>query len=107
MTDLSAFRAEIDRIDDQIMDLLGRRFSICREVALYKHRHAIPVLLPDRIEQVKARCAARASVREVDPEFARALYALIIDQTCRTEQAILDREAGRLAGHAEPDGSKA
>jgi chorismate mutase-like protein len=91
MTDLGSFRSEIDRIDDQIVDLLARRFAICREVAAFKRRHAIPVVLPDRIEQVKARCTSRAAAQAVDPDFARALYTLIIDQTCRTEQAILEQ----------------
>jgi chorismate mutase len=88
MSDLAAFRAEIDSIDDQIVDLLARRFAICREVAAFKLRHGVPVVLPERIEQVKTRCADRATAQGVDRAFTLTLYGLIIDQTCDTERAV-------------------
>ena len=86
--DLVHFRTEIDQIDDQIVDLLARRFAICREVAAYKLRHDIPVVLPERIEQVKRRCVERAEAQAVDGAFTLALYTLIIDQTCETERQV-------------------
>ena len=89
MSDLIHFRADIDGIDDQIVDLLARRFAIGRAVAAYKAQHGIPVVLPARIEQVKARCADRAEPQGLDRVFVTALYTLIIDQTCETERAVL------------------
>lgn len=88
-TDLSSLRAEIDQIDDQIIDLLARRFAIVREVAHYKQQHGVAVRLPERIEQVKTRCAARGASRGLDPEFVRALYSGLIEQTCLVEERIL------------------
>ncbi len=89
MSDLTQFRADIDRIDDRIVDLLAERFAICRQVADYKLRHDIPVVLPERIEQVKTRCADRAESQGVDRTLILALYTLIIEQTCETERALL------------------
>ena len=88
MSDLASLRTEIDGIDDQIVDLLARRFALCREVADYKLRHDIAVVLPERIEEVKNRCAGRASSQGVDRAFTLALYTLIIDQTCETERTV-------------------
>jgi chorismate mutase len=88
MSDLTQFRADIDDIDDRIIDLLARRFAICRQVADYKLRHGIPVVLPERIEQVKTRCADRAGRQGVNPAFVLALYTLIIEETCETERAL-------------------
>lgn len=88
MSDLSQFREAIDHIDDEIVDLLARRFVLCREVAHHKLRHGIPVVLPERIEQVKSRCAERAERQGVDRAFVTALYSLIIDQTCETERMV-------------------
>ena len=88
MSDLSSLRTDIDRIDDQIVDLLARRFAICREVAEYKHRHGIAVVLPERIEQVKTRCADRAEAQGIDRAFVLDLYTRIIDQTCETERRV-------------------
>ncbi len=88
MSDLTSLRTEIDGIDDRIVDLLARRFAICRKVAAYKLRHGIAVVLPERIEQVKSRCADRAEAGGVDRAFTLALYTLIIDQTCETERSV-------------------
>jgi len=88
MSDLASLRTEIDGIDDRIVDLLARRFAICREVAEYKLRHGIAVVLPERIEQVKTRCADRAEAQGVDRAFTLDLYTRIIDQTCDTERTV-------------------
>ena len=88
MSDLTQFRVIIDDIDDQIVDLLARRFALCQEVAGFKWRHQIPVVLPERIEQVKARCAERAERQGVDGALVTALYTLIIECACQTERQI-------------------
>ena len=44
---------------------------------------------PARVEQVKDRCADKAAQRAVDPDFMRSLYSLIIDETCRIEDEII------------------
>jgi len=88
MSDLTQFRDVIDGIDDQIVDLLARRFAMCRDVAEYKLRHQIPVVLPERIEQVKARCAERAERQGVDGALVAALYTLIIERACEAERQV-------------------
>ena len=88
MSDLTTFRAHIDEIDDRIVDLLAQRFAIGRQVAGYKLRQGVPVVLPERIAQVKTRCAERGERQGLDRAFVEALYTLIIDQTCETERAV-------------------
>ena len=88
MSDLSHFRARIDRIDDQIVDLLAQRFAIGREVAEFKLRHDIPVVLPERITQVKQRCAERGAHQGLDSSFLLALYDRIIERTCDIERPV-------------------
>ena len=103
MSDLASLRREIDGIDDEIIDLLARRFAICRDVAAYKLGHGIAVVLPDRIEEVKRRCADRAEPLGVGRAFVTALYTLIIDETCETERTVqsgLGGEGGREKGIA-------
>ena len=50
---LEPFRRRLDVIDDEIARLLGERFEICREVALYKSAHGIPMMQPDRVVEVR------------------------------------------------------
>ena len=85
MDELSRLRAEIDRIDDDIVDLLGRRFAICRQVAAYKLEHDVPIRIPVRIDEVRDRCVARGAGHGLDPDFLAVLYTHIIEEACRTE----------------------
>jgi len=102
MDELRACRRRIDAIDDQIVDLLVQRFGICQKVAAIKHRNAIAVRLPDRIAEVRARCAARASASGVSGDFVARFYDLLIEETCLTEERLIDRWNGAAHGPAEP-----
>lgn len=87
--EMKQFRAEIDALDDQIISLLGQRFDIVRKVAAHKKQHGIPTVLADRVEQVKENAARIGSDYDLDPEFMRNLYALIIDHACACEDVIV------------------
>jgi chorismate mutase-like protein len=89
MSDLEGLRRQIDRVDDQLIELLARRFELCRTVAQHKRALGIPAVLPDRIEEVKARCGRQAENRAVSADFVRALYTMIIEEACRIELEIM------------------
>lgn len=90
MEPLKEFRLALNQLDEQLVALLGKRFEICRQVALFKREHGIPMMQPARVEEVKARSAAIASRHGVNPEFVRKLYGSIIDEACRLEDEIID-----------------
>lgn len=83
---LNAYRARIDALDDEIVDLFVKRFSIIREVAEIKTAQGIPAILQDRVDEVRERCTARAVAAGLDEDFMRDLYARIITHACEMEQ---------------------
>ncbi len=87
---LGGLRAELDRIDPQLIELLGRRFEIARLVAGVKATNDIPVMQHDRVRVVKERNARLGSEAGLDPAFVERLFGLIIDEMCRVEDAIVD-----------------
>lgn len=87
---LEVYRGALNRIDGEIIALLGERYAVCRDVAAYKKANGIPMMQPQRVEEVKERCARLASERGVNRDFARQLYTLIIDEACRMEDDIID-----------------
>ena len=89
MPELDDFRRRIDRIDDRILALLGERYAVIREVAAYKAPRGIPAVLPDRVTEVKDRCAGQASALGLDASFVRGLYALMIEEACRLEDQLM------------------
>jgi 4-amino-4-deoxychorismate mutase len=82
---LGGFREQIDQIDDDIVDLLGRRLELVRQVARAKKATAIPVMQPERVLEVKRRCKERGAALNLRGEFVERLYQFIIDEACRVE----------------------
>lgn len=52
MRDINETRAEIDSIDDQIIELFKRRMDCAKDVAEYKYKNNIPILNVQREEEI-------------------------------------------------------
>jgi chorismate mutase len=93
---LEPFRRRLDVIDDEIARLLGERFEICREVAVYKSENEIPMMQPGRVEIVRNRYLARGAEANLPPDFTGDLFDLLIAATCRAEDELMDRLAAEM-----------
>ena len=85
-------RAEIDRLDLAILDLVAERFGYVDRAWQLKSRREEAVV-PWRIQQVIDRVRARASERGVSPELAEALWRQMIGWFIQYEEEKLS--AGR------------
>jgi chorismate mutase len=103
MNGLESFRRRLDAIDDEVARLLGERFEICREVALYKSAHGIPMMQPDRVDEVRARYLARGAEVDLPADFTGDLFDLLIAATCKEEDELMEARAGA----ADPGGGVA
>lgn len=90
---LEPFRRRLDAIDDAIAELLGERLQICREVAVYKSAHEIPMMQPDRVKVVRERYLARGAEHGLPQQFTSELFELLISTTCRLEDELMDELA--------------
>jgi chorismate mutase len=88
-TGLEPFRRRLDRLDGEIAGRLGERFAICREIALYKREHDIPMMQPDRVAQVRSRYLARGAEVALPADFTADLFELLIAATCRMEDELI------------------
>jgi chorismate mutase len=98
---LEPFRRRLDVIDDEIARLLGERFEICREVAVYKSEHEIPMMQPDRVKQVRQRYLDRGAAVDLPADFSADLFDLLIAATCRAENELMERLAAGAEARAE------
>ena len=87
---LTGFRQRLDPIDEEIARLLGERFEICREVAVYKSEHGIPMMQPERVAEVRARYLARGAAVNLPEDFVAALFELLIGATCKLEDELME-----------------
>ena len=72
MRELTALRQEIDQLDSQIAQLFLQRMEVCREVGEYKKANGLPVLDPQREQELLSAKSALSG----DPDAKRALRAL-------------------------------
>ena len=98
---LEPYRRRLDGLDDEIARLLGERFEVCREIALYKHAEGIPMMQPERVAEVRARYLARGAEVDLPADFAGELFDLLIAATCTEEDELMEALA------AEPNGQAA
>src|SRR6478672_10332877 len=70
-------RAEIDRIDQSLVDLIGERFAYVDRAWQLKQSPA-EARVPWRIQQVIDKVRARAAAKDLPPELAEALWRQMI-----------------------------
>lgn len=90
MSGLEPFRRRLDALDQEITRLLGERFDVCREIALHKHAHGIPMMQPDRVAEVRARYLERGAEHQLPRGFTSALFELTIGATCTMEDELIE-----------------
>jgi len=91
MEALKPYRARIDALDDQIVDLLAKRMDVVREVGVVKARENIATVQSDRVVEVRERCAERGMKMGLNPGMIRKIYTAIIDEAHEMEQGIVQK----------------
>lgn len=66
MDALKDLRNQIDQIDNQIMDLLDKRFNITQQVGDYKKQHNIQVLDQNREKSISAKTSKYSHSPQID-----------------------------------------
>ena len=75
--DITELRAEIDKIDNELVKLFCARMEVSAKVADYKRERNLPIFVPAREREILQEVAAKAG-----PEFAgytRSLYSTIFE----------------------------
>lgn len=92
---LEEVRAQIDRLDRQIVGLVAERGDYVRQAARFK-RNAAEVQAPQRVAQVLAKVKGLAQEQGADPQVVEALYRAMIAAFIEAELA----EQARLGDSA-------
>jgi chorismate mutase len=83
---LERLRAEIERVDQALIELIGERVRAARRAAAAKRAAGLPTLDPAQEAAVIRRAAALARDASLPEEDVRDLFWLIVGLTRRAEQ---------------------
>ena len=85
-TSLNEVRQEVDKLDDQIVKLIGARNAYIHQAARFKES-VEEVKAPDRVDDVIQRVRHKALELGVSPNLMTDLYTLMIDEMVESEIA--------------------
>ena len=78
MKDLASLREEIDQLDEQLWEIIGRRVEVARAIGEWKRTHAEPVIQTQRFQEVLEHCHRLGQIyglsKEVVDEVMQALH---------------------------------
>jgi chorismate mutase-like protein len=103
MNGLEPFRGRLDRLDEEIVRLLGERFATCREIAHYKRAHGISMMQPQRVAEVRARFLAHGAEVGLPSDFTADLFQLLLGAICAMEDQIIAADEPEATARSEAD----
>jgi chorismate mutase len=86
--DLARLREAIDRVDAQLVSLLGARFELTRLVGELKAASDLPVKDPSREAAQIARLRALADENLVDPDLVESLFKQLFAHVVAEHEAV-------------------
>lgn len=75
--DREKYREEIDRIDDLLLDLFAKRFSLVARIGEYKKTHNLPVIDTEREASVMKRLLGRAKGIGINEQLIKDIWQMI------------------------------
>lgn len=92
LTDMTALRAEMDRLDRELAALLGRRSRLIDRAAEIKAGAGLPARIHSRVEEVAANARRNAVQAGYDPDLAEALWRTMMDHFIAQEARALGED---------------
>jgi chorismate mutase len=85
MRDLTSLRTEIDQLDKQLWEIIGKRMDVVRAVGEWKRTHGEDILQPQRYQQVVENCVAYGQKHGLSEKFVREVMEIIHNESVRVE----------------------
>lgn len=85
LSKMSFFRKEIDHIDYQLIDLLGQRMEIAKEIGLCKKRDNVALFQPDRWSEVIRSRIEMGIKNKLSEDFILQIYESIHEESIKNQ----------------------
>jgi isochorismate pyruvate lyase len=92
-TTMADIRAQIDRVDADLVALLARRVSYIDRAAVLKSGLGLPARIDGRVEDVVAKVRANALLHGLPPDKLEKLWRKLIAWSIEREERVLGPDA--------------
>lgn len=86
---LDVLRREIDRVDNELLDILARRMQISRDIGVYKKEHRMPVVQANRYNDVMSTRIKAGEELGMSADFLRTVLLAIHEESVRQQVDIV------------------
>lgn len=86
LSNLSDLRARIDKVDDELVDILARRAQLTAAVGALKSRHRLPLYVPEREAQLLAARRDKAAAAGVDPALMEDILRRVMRESYSSQE---------------------
>ncbi|MBD5350077.1 MAG: bifunctional 3-deoxy-7-phosphoheptulonate synthase/chorismate mutase type II [Bacteroides sp.] len=90
---LTLLRQQIDRIDNELLEVLAKRMSVSRDIGRYKKEHRMPVVQAGRYNDVIRTRAKLGEEMGMSREFMKTILLAIHDESVRQQIEIINDRA--------------
>ncbi len=89
---LELARKKIDSLDKKLIEILGARERVVKEIGIYKAKNNIPSLQAARFQQVIDKGITAGKKEDLSPEFITELLNAIHKESLRIEDALKEKK---------------
>jgi chorismate mutase len=93
---MEAIRVRIDDIDQELLNMLGRRMLLAQQIGDYKKRNNIAILQPDRWNEILTSAVEKGRQRELSDEFVTQLLSAIHQESIRHQTKIMNSASEKV-----------
>lgn len=90
--ELKTFRSRIDRIDDQIIDLLASRMKIVDDIGVIKKENNVAILQVKRWNEILKRMTAAGGQEGLSEEFVLRVYKAIHQESIDHQKKVINEK---------------
>ncbi len=87
---LDHLRHEIDEIDDELLNLLGKRMELADSIGRYKKRNNIAILQPQRWSEILESAIAKGALKGLSPEFMESILRAIHQESINHQAKVMN-----------------
>ncbi len=87
--ELSTLRAKIDIMDNQLIEILGKRMRIADDIGLLKNEKNVAILQPERWKKILNKMTIQGKHEQLSEEFILRLYRAIHQESINHQENVI------------------
>ncbi|MBC7476417.1 MAG: bifunctional 3-deoxy-7-phosphoheptulonate synthase/chorismate mutase type II [Candidatus Sericytochromatia bacterium] len=91
-TQLEDLRNKIDRVDDELLDILSQRMEIVKDIANCKKENNITILQPGRWDEIVKNSLVKGRKRNLSDDMITTLFQAVHKESIRKQTEIMNEE---------------